>query len=64
MFGEINDSEILLNELGVIAEACLRAIPEHFQYVDIDETFIMPNHVHMILTINDDGRGTACRALT
>ena len=64
VFGEINDGRITLNEFGGIAEACLKAIPKHFQYVDIDETVIMPNHVHLILTIYDDGRGTACRAPT
>ena len=62
MFGEITDKGMVLNEYGGIVESCLNAIPVHFKYVDIDETIIMPNHVHMILTINRTG--VACNAPT
>jgi REP element-mobilizing transposase RayT len=39
-------------------------IPDHFSFVELDYMIVMPNHVHMILNINDHCRGTACRAPT
>ncbi len=47
-----------------IAEQCWLSIPDHFPMVQLDEWVVMPNHVHGILTLVDDGRGTACRAPT
>jgi REP element-mobilizing transposase RayT len=32
--------------------------------VSLDEYIIMPNHIHLILIIDNPGRGTACRAPT
>jgi REP element-mobilizing transposase RayT len=53
-----------LNEYGEIAETCLMQIPDHFSFVELDYMIVMPNHVHMVLNINDHFRGTACRAPT
>jgi REP element-mobilizing transposase RayT len=39
-------------------------IPDHFSFVELDYMIVMPNHVHMVLNINDHFRGTACRAPT
>jgi len=47
-----------------IAERCLLDIPSHFPFVELDEWIVMPNHIHGIITIAYDGRGTACRAPT
>ena len=35
--------------LRSIAEACWQAIPQHFPYASLDESVIMPNHVHGII---------------
>ena len=66
LFGEIKALEPapLLNECGEIVLDCWNAIPGHFQGVELDEFVVMPNHVHGILIIHDNGRGTACRAPT
>ncbi len=73
LFGNIIDGEMKLNECGEIAESCLKEIPEHFNCVGMDYMIVMPNHVHFILNINDDGdgkerrgirRGVACYAPT
>ncbi len=50
--------------IGEIAESCWQEIPRHFEHVDLDYYIIMPNHLHGILIIDDDRRGTACRAPT
>ena len=64
LFGEIVNKEMILNELGKIADECWRAIPEHFTFVELDAYVIMPNHVHGIIVIRDDSRGTIYRAPT
>ncbi|MDA8431275.1 MAG: hypothetical protein M0T70_18635 [Geobacteraceae bacterium] len=51
LFGEIMDGEMRLNGLGLAAEACWRAITNHFPNVQLAEFVIMPNHFHAILDI-------------
>ena len=47
-------ARIDLNDVGRIVEGCWRAIPHHFPHVRLDETQIMPDHLHAILIL--DGR--------
>ena len=47
-------------ELGEMAHKCALEIPHHFPFVIINEFVVMPNHVHLLFTIdksdgNDDG---------
>ena len=48
-FGVICDQTMVLNPVGEIAEACWKAIPEHFPHIQLDDFVVMPNHVHGIL---------------
>jgi putative transposase len=64
LFGDIANGEMILNDLGKIADECWRAIPEHFPFVELGAFVIMPNHVHGIITITHGGRGTIYRAPT
>src|SRR5262249_22307127 len=50
-FGEVVNHEMLLNELGKIANECWNNIPIHFPNVELGEFQIMPNHIHGILII-------------
>ncbi len=63
LFGEIENGELILNELGKIADECWRAIPEHFPFVELGVHVIMPNHMHGMIVIRADdpgiGRGAA-----
>jgi REP element-mobilizing transposase RayT len=54
LFGKIVNGELTLKDLGVIADECWRAIPDHFDHVELGAYVIMPNHVHGIIIINDD----------
>ena len=40
--------------MGTVADACWRAIPDHYPNVRLDEFIIMPNHVHGVLVIDDE----------
>lgn len=53
-FGEIENGKMMLNELGKIAEKCYLEIPNHFLGVFLDEFMIMPNHIHVIIEINNN----------
>lgn len=58
LFGTIVDGEspqgsnVALNDFGAIADECWRAIPEHFDHVELGAYVVMPNHVHGIIVIN------------
>jgi REP element-mobilizing transposase RayT len=59
LFGRIMNGEMSLNSLGKIADECWRAIPDHFPFVELGAYVIMPNHVHGIISITNDGTGAA-----
>ena len=52
------------SEIKSVARDCWLAIPDHYPHAAIDKFIVMPNHMHGIIFINNDGKGTACRALT
>lgn len=52
-FGEIENGEMRLSKLGIWTQKCLEEIPSHFPHVDAPLFVVMPNHIHIILIIND-----------
>ena len=57
-FGDIQQNEMFLTELGKQAEKCAVDIPQHFPFVMMDGFVIMPNHVHLLFTICNTGMDT------
>jgi len=53
-FGKIENGEMILNSIGMVANRFWREIPEHFNNVKLDEFVVMPNHIHAILIIDND----------
>lgn len=51
-FGKIVEGKIKLSELGKIVEQCIQDIPEHFPHVIVDDFCVMPDHVHIIISIS------------
>lgn len=51
-FGKVESEEIILNELGNVADRYWKEIPNHFKNVELDYYVIMPNHLHGIIIIN------------
>lgn len=63
-FGEVADGTMVLNEMGQIVQNEISDIKNHFQNVLVDKFIVMPNHVHVILMLqnNDfDNEMTHCR---
>ena len=54
VFGRFEHGEMILSDMGNIAEQCWRGIPVHFPFVKLDEFVIMPNHVHGIIIIDNN----------
>jgi REP element-mobilizing transposase RayT len=52
-FGEIENGNLLLNEIGLIAHTYWAEIPQHFDHVSLDEFVIMPDHMHGIICIDE-----------
>lgn len=53
---------ISLTSLGQIVDETIRAIPDHYPGISVDQYVIMPDHVHLILSfrhIGPDGRQIA-----
>jgi putative transposase len=55
LFGQIvgdgSNALMQLNDAGRIVDECWRAIPDHFPDARLDQTQIMPDHLHSIITL-------------
>ena len=52
-FGEIRKDEMILSEIGKYAVECIENVGYHFTGVEFPLFVVMPNHVHLIVVIND-----------
>ncbi len=64
LFGEIVDEEMGLNEYGLVVQQEWIQTGTMRSNVTLDEFTIMPNHLHGILIIHDERKGTLQRAPT
>ena len=51
-FGRARNNDILLSGIGEIVKKFWNSIPEHFDWIRLDEYIIMPDHLHGIIVIN------------
>ncbi len=59
-FGEINNGQVRLNSLGLIAQRFWIEIPTHYNTIAIDVFTILPDHIHGIIVIEEiNNVGTA-----
>lgn len=59
LFGNIANQEMMLSQYGEIVQKWWQEIPVHFPNVETGAFVIMPNHVHGIIYIFEERRGTA-----
>ena len=52
-FGKNVQDILELSDIGRYAHKCLIDIPDHFTYVRLVSSVVMPDHVHIILIINN-----------
>ena len=53
-FGEIENGEIHLSEIGEYTQICIQHTHEHNPYAEIPLWVVMPNHIHAIVVIDGD----------
>jgi REP element-mobilizing transposase RayT len=53
LFGEVIDSDVRLNEMGIIVQQTWDDLPRHYHRIDLDAFIVMPNHVHGIIILAD-----------
>jgi len=51
-FGEVENGEMVLTELGMLAGEIWQMIPAQFPFVRLQEWVVMPNHIHGIIIID------------
>ncbi len=58
-FGYVVDGEVaqvVLNELGQLAQSCLDSIEESYPGVRVLNRVVMPNHIHLLLQIAPESK--------
>jgi putative transposase len=59
IFGKIADREMQLNNLGEIAREQWERLYNRFPHIECRQFVVMPNHVHGIIVIANEGRSAA-----
>lgn len=59
--GSIQDSGIVLTEFGRIVQEQWNALPRRFPAITLDESVVMPNHVHGIVAVGAPLAGAPSR---
>jgi REP element-mobilizing transposase RayT len=62
LFGRLRNKTIDLTEIGIIVNKYLKKIPDVFKNVSLDEFIIMPDHLHVIISLR--GANVASSAQT
>ena len=55
LFGEVVNGKMWLNDGGRLIQAVWDELPDHYPGVECDAFVVMPNHVHGIIVLADDG---------
>lgn len=54
-FGDIVNSPLIASKMGQCAETIWHEIPNQFEYADLGDFVVMPNHIHGILILDNPG---------
>ena len=55
LFGEVVDGKMVLNPFGRVVATYWQRMPRHFPRVQLGAWVVMPNHIHGIIIITDEG---------
>ena len=53
--GVLDVPHVRLSEHGNIVEQTLREIEQQYEHLSVEKYVIMPNHVHLLIHVEDDG---------
>lgn len=57
IFGDVQDDEMVLSDMGKIAEFTWMDLSRHNTNIKLDKFIVMPNHLHGIIKIVREGHG-------
>mgnify|MGYP001081654970 CR=1 FL=1 len=57
LFGQVVNGEMVLSPFGRVAATIWQRLPSHFPHVRLDEFVVMPNHLHGVVWLTNDGEG-------
>ena len=60
----IRPENVPLSAIGKIADRAIRQIPVHYENISVDKYCIMPDHIHLILSIHSGDSGRMISAPT
>ena len=64
LFGEIIETnQMKLTEIGKTVEKSIKILEQIYHNITIDEYVVMPNHIHMIIIINEKNDLTISRII-
>jgi putative transposase len=64
LFGEVIDGTMHVGELGSIVEFHWHKLVKYHQHLELDAFVVMPNHVHGILVLMENGRSSKRQSLS
>jgi len=64
LLGRVVGEEVKLNRFGLAVENAFSWLRSHFEGVSLDQWIVMPNHVHLIVIIDDNVEGGSRTAPT
>ena len=64
LFGDIQGGNMILNDVGRIAQQCWHEIPRHYPHVSLGAFVVMPNHIHGIFVIEQPVVGASASRRT
>jgi REP element-mobilizing transposase RayT len=53
LFGLIENNKVILSNIGIIIDECLKDLISRFGYLQLDYYTIMPNHIHTIIFLHE-----------
>ncbi|MDO4983640.1 MAG: transposase [Eubacteriales bacterium] len=55
------ETENILSKFGIIADDQIKCISERFSNAAVDSYVIMPNHIHLLISLSNDAAGASPR---
>lgn len=52
----VRPPKIILSDYGHCVDIAIQAIPYHYPGITVEKYVIMPNHIHLLLIVENDGR--------
>ena len=55
LFGDVIEGNVRVNDIGTIVHQSWDNLPNHYPGIELDAFIVMPNHVHGIIMLSDEG---------